>query len=95
MGVSVDLDVRRFGAKGDGVTDDSTAIQRAFGAAERVSTAVTIRIGGNAVFLCRQPLVFMASNASIVIESGSVLRFGFDRAAAGSSVSWTGLGLHN
>lgn len=47
--VSWDGDVRKFGAKGDGVTDDSAAIQAAIDYAETLTRGMTVRFGAGPV----------------------------------------------
>ena len=73
------FDVRTFGAKGDGRSDDTAAVAAAFAASAAASaagSAVTVRLpGAESVYLVDQPLIFNASNALLSIEAGAVLRW--------------------
>ena len=73
------FDVRTFGAKGDGRSDDTAAVAAALAAAAAASaagSAVTVRLAGpKSVYLVDRPLIFNASNALLHIEAGAVLRW--------------------
>jgi hypothetical protein len=69
------LDVRTFGAKGDGVTDDGAAVEQAFAAAAAAAAAasaggssVTIRLPAPGVYVLDRQLVLNASNTLLSIE---------------------------
>eukprot|EP00727_Mastigamoeba_balamuthi_P008668 m51a1_g4423 hypothetical protein (398) ;mRNA; f:53765-54958 len=81
--VSVDVgdavfDVSDFGAAGDGATDDTAAVQKAFAAAAAA--------GGGTVLLSRggtylvKALAFQSSHTALEVSAGSTLRVSNDRA---------------
>ena len=72
------FDVLRFGAKGDGRSDDAPAIQRAFDAAARFSStgaSATIMVpGGNGrVYLVKRGLQLRANHTTLIIDGRIVL----------------------
>src|ERR1019366_4723944 len=70
------LDVTAYGAKGDGSTDSTEAIQAAIG--------VAMAVGGKVVFPPGNFLV-SGSGLSIVYTTGSALRIAFDGAGKNST----------
>ena len=76
------FDVRDFGAKGDGVTNDWHAVNAALQAAafaSRAGSTVSVLLPGAAVYLVDKPLVLNASNMLVWIETGAILRWHWDR----------------
>ena len=76
------FDVRDFGAKGDGVTNDWRAVDAALQAASIASSAgntVSVYLPGPAVYLVDKPLVLNASHMLLSIEAGAILRWDWDK----------------
>lgn len=77
------LDVRKLGAKGDGVTIDHTVIAAAFANAAASSghtgSTVTVALPAPGVYLVDQPLRWNASNSVLSIEQGATLRYQWDK----------------
>ena len=76
------FDVRDFGAKGDGVTNDWRAVDAALQAASVASSAgntVSVYLPGPAVYLVDKPLVLNASHMLLSIEAGAILRWDWDK----------------
>ena len=71
----VEYDVTRYGAKGDGVTKDTAAIQRAVDAAARVGGTVVLPSGKT--FL--SGTIVLADNVTLFIETGATLKASGDR----------------
>src|ERR1700743_1893532 len=65
---SIEIDLGRFGAKGDGQTDDSVNVQKALTYCS--TRGATCRISANSKYLITQPL-FLWGNAQLHGDDGS------------------------
>ena len=76
------LDVRKLGAKGDGVTNDHGVIAGAFAAAAAAAAAggtATVVLPAPGVYIVDAPLLWNASHSLLSIEKGAVLRWFWDK----------------
>ena len=76
------LDVRKLGAKGDGVTNDHAVIAGAFAAAAAAAAAggtATVVLPAPGVYIVDAPLLWNASHSLLSIEKGAVLRWFWDK----------------
>lgn len=88
------VDVRSFGAVGDGVTDDAPAIRRALAAAEAVHVpAGTYLLGSFATprtsLIPADFVFFLRDGQAITADPGAVFRMA-DGAVTGSTAAWGG-----
>ena len=75
------LDVRDFGAVGDGVTDDSAALKTAF--QEGAGRTIYIPAG---TYLCSTHALTVYSNTTIIADKGTIIRRGYVTASEGTRI---------
>ena len=82
------LDIRWFGAKGDGVTNDTTAIQATINAAQRSDRAVVFL--GSGIFVVNSSLLIEGTNLAITMTGTD--DSGLQRGSTNSNtvILWTG-----